>query len=142
MLLCMAAAFFMALASAGFFQWGHPRDRPRTGDRYTLIRPIYLAGVYDSLNDRRVIRDTARAYLEPVRYYKTSWIAFQCEVPAGTTVTIVSSAPKIWHLPFQADRYFVRLEPDCSRGLDVVLELNRGIEGDVDGLNPEIFERE
>ena len=40
-----------------------------------------------------------------------------------------------------ANRYFVRLDPDLSRGLDIILELNRGIEGSLDGLNPELFER-
>jgi hypothetical protein len=69
-------------------------------------------------------------------------VAFQYEVPAGTIMTIVGSAPKVWSLPFFADRYFVQLDPDLSRGLDVILELNRGIEGNLDGLNPELFGRQ
>ena len=68
-------------------------------------------------------------------------VAFQCEVPVGTIMTIIGPAPKAWHLPFLANRYFVRLDPDLSRGLDVVLELNRGIEGSLDWLNPELFNR-
>lgn len=97
--------------------------------------------VYDSLNNRQVSRETARAYLHSMRYYEKASVAFQCEVPAGTVMTIIGPAPKVWHLPFLADRYFVRLDPDLSRGLDVILELNRGIEGSLDGLNPELFSR-
>jgi len=57
-------------------------------------------------------------------------------------MTIVGPAPKVWHLPFFSSRYFVRLDPDPSLGLDVILELNRGIEGNLDGLNPELFDRQ
>jgi hypothetical protein len=79
--------------------------------------------------------------LEPKQYYKKSRAAFQCEVPVGTIMTIIAPTPKVWHLPFMANRYFVQLDTDLSRGLDVVLELNRGIEGSLDGLNPELFSR-
>jgi len=55
-------------------------------------------------------------------------------------MTIIGSEPKIWFLPFLGKRYFVLLEPDLSRGLDVMLDLdNIGIEGNLDGLNPDIF---
>lgn len=111
------------------------------GNRYKIVRPVYLAAEYYSLNNRQVSRETARAYLESKQTYKKSWVAFQCEVPVGTIMTIIGPAPKVWHLPFFANRYFVRLDPDLSRGLDVVLELNRGIEGSLDGLNPELFSR-
>lgn len=116
-------------------------DQPQPGSRYKIIRPLYLMAVYDSLNNRQVSRETARAYLHSMRYYEKASVAFQCEVPAGTVMTIIGPAPKVWHLPFLADRYFVRLDPDLSRGLDVILELNRGIEGSLDGLNPELFSR-
>jgi hypothetical protein len=111
------------------------------GSRYKIIRPLYLMAVYDSLNNRQLSRETARAYLHSEYYYNKSWVAFQCEVPAGTIITIIGPAPKVWHLPFFADRYFVRLDPDPSRGLEVILELNRGIEGNLDGLNPGLFSR-
>ncbi|GEM_PF-2378082 len=111
------------------------------GNRYKIIRPVYLVAEYYSLNNRQVSRETARAYLESMLTYKKSWVAFQCEVPVGTIMTIIGQAPKVWHLPFFANRYFVRLDPDLSRGLDVILELNRGIEGSLDGLNPELFSR-
>jgi hypothetical protein len=99
-------------------------------------------GVYDSLNNRQVSKETARAYLESIQTYKKAEVAFQCEVPVGTIMTIIGPTPKVWHLPFFANRFFVRLDPDLSRGLDVVLELNRGIEGSLDGLNPELFSRQ
>ena len=110
------------------------------GNKYRTIQPLYLMAVYDSLNNRQLSRETARAYLHPKRYYDKSWVAFQHEVPVGTIMTILEPAPKVWHLSFFANRYFVRLEPDISHGLDVVLELNRGIQGTLDGLNSELFE--
>ena len=97
--------------------------------------------VYDSLNNRQISRETARAYLHSKEYAQKSWVAFQCEVPVGTIMTIIGLAPKSWYRPFSANRYFVRLDPDQSRGLDVELELNRGIEGSLDGLSPELFSR-
>lgn len=111
------------------------------GNRYKIVKPVYLMATYDSLNNRQLSRETARAYLHSMQYYKKSEVAFQCEVPVGTIMTIIGPAPKVWHLPFFANRYFVRLDPDLSRGLDVVLELNRGIEGSLDGLNQELFSR-
>jgi hypothetical protein len=116
-------------------------ERPQPGNRYKIVRPLYLAAEYYNLGNRKISRETARAYLEPKQYYKKSRAAFQCEVPVGTIMTIIAPAPKVWHLPFMANRYFVQLDTDLSRGLDVVLELNRGIEGSLDGLNPELFSR-
>ena len=113
----------------------------RLNDKYEFIRPIYLSGVYKSLNDRRIEKDAATAYLQAEKYAKTSWVAFQCEVRAGTIMTIVGRAPKVWYLPFLPRRYYVKLEPDVSRGLDVILELDRGLEGDLDGLNQELFRK-
>lgn len=98
-------------------------------------------GVFDSLNDRRISKDTARAYLHDERYANKSIVAFQDEVPAGTIMTIIGPAPKVWHLFFFPDRYFVKLKPDLSRGLDIIIELNRGMEGNLDGLNSKIFVR-
>ena len=113
--------------------------RPGPGSRYKIVRPIFLIAAYNSLNNRQVGKETARAYLSSKPNAKRAWMAFQCEVPASTIMTIISSVPKVWYLPFSADRYLVRLDPDLSRGLDVELELNRGIEGSLDGLNPELF---
>lgn len=85
--------------------------------------------VYDSLNNRQISREAARAYLHSMRYHEKASVAFQYEVPAGTVMTIIGPAPKVWHLPFFPDRYYIKLDPDLSRGLDIVVELDRGIEG-------------
>lgn len=130
-----------AMTSAIFCGFSYSGEQPQPGERYRIIRPVYLMAVYDSLNNRQVSRETARAYLHSMRYYEKASVAFQCEVPVGTIMTIIGPAPRVWHLPFFANRYFITLDPDLSRGLDVILELNRGIEGSLDGLNPELFSR-
>ena len=117
-------------------------EQLKPGNRYKIIRPVFLMAAYDSLNNRKLSRETARAYLESKQYYKKAEVPFQCEVTVDTIMTIIGPAPKVWHLPFLANRYFVRLDPDLSRGLDVIVELNRGIEGSLDGLNSELFSRE
>jgi len=131
-------AFTIAVLSAVFCGSIYAGE-PEIGNKYKNVQPLYLMAVYDSLNNRQIGRDTARAYLNAAEYYKSSWVAFQVKVPAGTIVTIIEMIPKAWYLPFSANRYFVRLEPDLSRGLDVELELNRGIEGHLDGLNSKLF---
>ena len=118
-----------------------PSEELQPGSRYKIVRPLYLMGVYDSVKNKHLSRETARAYLHSQRYAEKSFVAFQCEVPAGTIMTIIGTREKVWNIPFFASRYFVQLEPDLSRGLDVELALNRGIEGNLDGLNPELFER-
>lgn len=109
--------------------------------QYNIIRSIYLTGAYVDLNNKQLNKEKARAYLEPELYYKKSSVAFQCRVPTGSIMTIIGPAPKVWHLPFFPKRYFVQLEPDLSRGLDIIIELSRGLDGNLDGLNPEIFRR-
>ena len=136
----IAVALFIAFGTS--FCGPSYAEEPQPGNRYKIIRPVYLQAAYYSLGDRRISRETARAYLESARIPQRSWMAFQCEVPAGTTMTIIGPAPKVWHIPFFPSRYFVRLNPDPSQGLDVILELNRGIEGNLDGLNPELFDRQ
>lgn len=128
----LGVAIFCGLANAA-------NDGPQTGSRYEVIRPLYLMAVYDDLNNRKLSRETARAYLHSMQYYEKSYVAFQSEIPVGTTITVIGPVPKVWNFPFLANRYAVRLDPDLSRGLDVILELNRGIEGDTDGLNSELF---
>jgi len=119
---------------------GRASERPQLGNRYTIIGPVYLSGVYRNLNNRQLNKQMAFGYLSAVRSSGPE-VAFQCKVPAGTTMIIVDAAPKVWHLPFLANRYFVRLDPNLSRGLGVILELNAGIEGSLDGLNPALFRR-
>ena len=113
-------------------------EQPQLGSRYKIVGPVYLSGVYRNLNNRQLNRQMAVGSLTAVRFSGPE-VAFQRIVPAGTIITIVGPAPKRVSLPFFAKRYFIRLDPDLSRGLDVVLELNRGIEGSLDGLNPELF---
>lgn len=134
-------SILFSVAGTPFFGISYASEQPEPGDRYRIIRPVYLMAVYDSLNIRKVSRETARAYLYSKRYYEKASVAFQCEVPVGTIMTIIGPAPKPWYLLFSANRYFVRLNPDLSRGLDVVIQLDRGFEGSLDGLNPEVFSR-
>ncbi len=125
---------FFTVSSTIFCDLSYASEQPQLGNRYKIIRPVYLMAVYDSLNNRQVSKETARAYL-----HKKSSVAFQCEVPVGTIMTIIGQVPKVWYLLFSANQYFVRLDPDLSRGLDVILQLDRGVEGSLDGLNPELF---
>jgi len=113
----------------------------KLGAKYEITRPVYLEGVYNSLNNRKLSRETARAYINAVKYAKRSEVAFQVKVPAGTVMTIGSSVKKVWHIPYLVDQYGVKLTPDLSHGLDVILSLDRGLEGDLDGLNPHVFRR-
>ncbi|MDP1638622.1 MAG: hypothetical protein Q8K74_09060 [Candidatus Nitrotoga sp.] len=115
-------------------------EQPQSGNRYKIVGPVHLSGVYRNLNNRQLNRQMAFESLTAVRFSGPE-VAFQRIVPAGTIMTIVGAAPKRVPLPFFAKRYFIRLDPDLSLGLDVVLKLNRGIEGSLDGLNPELFSR-
>jgi len=105
------------------------------------MKKVYLKAVYDNPNKKQLTKETASTYLLAKRHAMKSEVAFQCEVQAGTIITILGPAPKKWYLFFYADRYFVQLDQDFSRGLDVILVLNRGLEGNLDGLNPELFRR-
>lgn len=132
------AVTLLTVISVIFYGLSYASEELRAGNRYKIIGPVYLSGVYRNLNNRQLNKQMAVGSLTAVRFSGPE-VAFQCEVPAGTIMTVIGPAPKVWHIPFFADRYFVQLDPDLSRGLDVVLELNRGIEGNLDGLNPELF---
>lgn len=111
------------------------------GNTYKIVGPVYLAGVYWDLDNRQLKRGLAYESLTAVQF-KGSEVAFQRRVPVGTIMTIIGPAPKRLPLPFFVNRYFVRIDPkDPPSELDVILELNRGIEGSLDGLNPELFSR-
>lgn len=75
------------------------------------------------------------------RHEPIPFVAFQTEVPIGTVMAIVGAAPKPWYLYFYADQYFIKLDPDLSQGLEIKIQLDRGMAGNLDGLNPEIFSR-
>lgn len=115
-------------------------EQPQAGNRYKIIGPLYLSGIYKNLNNRQLNRDMAVGSLTAVQFTGPE-VGFQCKVPVGTIVIIVGPAPKRLPLFFYANRYFIKLDPDLSRGLDVVLELDRGIEGSLYGLNPKLFSR-
>lgn len=115
-------------------------EQPQPGNRYKIIGPVYLSGIYLNLDNRKLNKQAAFGSLTAVQFSGPE-VGFQCKVPVGTIMTIISPAPKRLPLFFYANRYFIKLDPDLSRGLDVVLELNRGIEGTLEGLNPEIFSR-
>jgi hypothetical protein len=107
--------------------------------KYQLIKPIYIMGQYKDSTNKKISKETARAYLSSVELATRYFTAFQTEVPAGTVVTIVRLMPKPWYLYFNSDYYLVTLNPDISRGIEVELPLNDSFKGSLDGLNPEIF---
>lgn len=111
------------------------------GNEYKIIKPVYLIANYNSRSNKTVSKETAEAFLAPNLRAQKSYTAFQSEVPRGTIMTIIGKAPKPWYLYFQGEMYFVKLDPDLSQGLDIIIQLDRGIEGNLDGLNSEIFER-
>jgi hypothetical protein len=116
-------------------------EKPQPESRYNIVGPVYLSGIYRNLNNRQLNKQMAYGTLTAVRFSGPE-VAFQYKVPVGTIMTIIRPAPQRLPLPFYANRYFVRLDPtDVHSELDVVLELNRGIEGSLDGLNPELFGR-
>ena len=130
----------LTLIGAIFYGCSYASEQPQPGNRYKIVGPVYLSGVYRNLNNRQLNRQMAFGSLTAVRFSGPE-VAFQCEVPIGTIIGIIGPAPKVWHLPFFAKGYFVRLDPDLSRGLDVIIELTAGLEGGLDGLNPKIFSR-
>lgn len=117
-------------------------DELQPGNTYKIVGSVYLAGIYLDLDKRQLKRGLAVEDLTAVQF-KGPEVAFQYKVPVGTTMTIIGPAPKrVSWLPFLAKQYFVRLDSkDPPSELDVILELNRGIEGNMDGLNPELFSR-
>lgn len=111
------------------------------GSRYKIVRPVYLMAVYESMDAKRAAKGAKLAYLQPEKYAKTRWVAFQCEVPAGTVVTIIGPAPPAKDLWRRYDAYYVQLEPDPSRKLDVIIQLFRGFADTSGGLSVDFFER-
>jgi len=143
---CACIAFTLFAMISTIFYGQSYAEGPQPENRYKIVKPAYLIAAYESLNNRQVSRETAFAYLRPRQSPKRAWLAFQSEVPIGTIMTIIGPAPKpeVWHFPFFFKRYsvyLVRLAPDLSRGLDVMLELSLGMEGSLDGLIPEFFSR-
>jgi hypothetical protein len=111
------------------------------GKKYKIISPVFLTGEYLDRGNKVLSKDTAIAYLDSYMYAMKSYTAFKTVVPIGTVMTIIGPAPKPWYLFFQGDFYFIKLDPDLSQGLDIKLQLDRGMEGNLEGLNPGIFSR-
>lgn len=112
------------------------------GSRYKIVGNVYLSGIYKDLNDRQLTKQLAFGSLTAIRFSGPE-VAFQHKVPIGTIMTIIGPAPKRVPLPFFAKRFFISLQPnELSEEIDVILQLNRGIDGNLDGLNPELFSRE
>lgn len=128
------------VSSTIFCGISYASEQPQAGNRYKIIGPVYLSGIYLKLNNRQLNKQAAVGSLTAVQFSGPE-VGFQCKVPVGTIVTIIGPAPKRLPLFFYANRYFIQLDPDLSRGLDVVVELDRGIEGSLNGLNPELFSR-
>ncbi len=135
------AFMLLTLISTNFCGLSYAGEYPQPGDRYKIIGPVYLSGIYLKLNNRQLNKQSAVGSLTAVQFSGPE-VGFQCKVPVGTILTIIGPAPKRVPLFFIANQYFIKLDPDLSRGLDVELELNRGIEGSLDGLNPELFSRQ
>ena len=133
-----------AVISAVFCESSYANEEPQPGNRYKIVGPVYLAGIYLNLNNRQLTRQLAAGSLSAVQYLGPE-VAFQRIVPIGTIITIIGPAPKRASFFWLAKkRYFVRLEPastDLLSELDIFLELNRGFEGSLDGLNLELFSR-
>jgi len=111
----------------------------QSGNKYKTIKSMYLFAEYKIGYNKKVSKKTAIAYFESKCRAKRRFTKFQKKVPVGTIKTIENRAPKPWYLYFQRDRYFVKLSPDLSEGLDIQIQLDSGIDGDLDGLNPELF---
>ena len=120
----------------------HAAERPQAGGRYKIVGPVYVMVTYNSLNDRRVTKETATGFLHSKLYYKKAEVALQELIAPGTIMTIVGPAPKRWPQFLFSEKFLVRLEPIAvPSGLDLILALDRGIGGSLDGLNPELFSR-
>lgn len=123
---------------------GHASEALQPGSQYKIIGPVYLSAIYRNLNNRQLNKQMAFGSLTAVQFAGPE-TAFQRMVPLGTIMTIIAPAPKRAPFPFIASQYFVRLVPiptDLPSEIDIILELNRGIEGSLDGLNPELFSRQ
>lgn len=115
----------------------------KPGAGYKMVRTVYLMAVYESMDEKRAGKGAAVAYLQPERYANTRWVAFQCEVPAGTTMKIIGPAPPAKDLLRSYDAYYVHLvpDPDPSRKLEVIVQLFKGFADASGGLSADFFER-
>lgn len=97
--------------------------------------------VYESMDEKQAGKGAVVAYLQPERYAQTRWVAFQSEVPAGTTMKVIGPAPPAKDLLRSYEAYYVQLTPDPSRELSVIVQLFKGFADISGGLNPAFFQR-
>jgi hypothetical protein len=135
----LSVVFLATLMESGSLMAGDAQLQ--SGASYKIVRPIYLMAVYESMDEKRAGKGAGVAYLQPERYANTRWVAFQCEVPTGTTMKIIGPAPPAKDLLRSYDAYYVHLAPDPSRKLDVIVQLFKGFAGASGGLSAEFFER-
>lgn len=135
----LSVAFLAILMGSGLSMAGDAKLQ--LGASYKIVRPVYLMAVYKSMDEKRSGKGAAVAYLQPERYAETRWTAFQCEIPAGTTMKIIGPAPPAKDFLRSYDAYYVQLAPDSSRKLDVIVQLFKGFADARGGLSAEFFER-
>lgn len=109
----------------------------RIGQKYEIVGELYVHSVSDDLNSRKVSIIT----LEHLRLSGPEIISRQL-VPTGSVLTVVDKVPsKVFVFAFPCpDRYVVRVNTiESPKGIPVVIDLSRGIEGKSTALNPLIF---
>jgi hypothetical protein len=120
----------------------HATENLQQGNQYRIIGPVYVRAIYRDIRNTQLNRESAWGILSAVRVSGRE-VALQRPVQMGTIMTILGSAPKHYVL-FEGypSRYYVQLDTvGLPGGLDVILQLNRGVEGDMDGLNSRLFSR-
>lgn len=133
-----AIVLVLTLTVSGFAVTVEVQLRP--GESYKIVNSVYLMAVYESMDDKRESRGPTRAYLQPERYAKTRWVAFQCAVPVGTVMTIVGPAPPARELWNRYDAYYVNLKLNPSRQLAVIVPVARAFSDTSGGLSRKFFE--
>ncbi len=115
-----------------------PGEGPQIGARYTVNGTLYATGIFSATSNRQL------SYVELVPILISGpEVAFRHFVPIGTTLIFVEALPRRLWMPFFPLRYKVRLEPtDLPKNVDTILELGRGNEGTLDGLNPNLYKRQ
>jgi hypothetical protein len=114
-----------------------PEEGPQIGARYTVHGTLNATGIFSATSNREL----SHVVLIPI-LTSGSEVAFRHVVPIGTNLIIVEELPKRLGIPFFPRRYKVRLEPtDLPNNVDTILELGRGNEGALDGLNPNLYKR-
>jgi hypothetical protein len=133
----VVTVFFAPMASP----LAAPREVKLTpGTSYKVIRPIYLMAVYESMDAKSKGKGPAKAYLNPKQYAKTRWVAYECLVPVGTIMTVIEPAPPAKDLWRRYDAYYVKLSPDLTRNLKVIVELYLEFADASGELNATFFE--